>query len=161
MVLSEYAARHPGYRFRVLATDLSTEVLEEARRAVYTSDVVAPIPAALRTKYLMRSKSSDGRHRVVPELRKLVELRRLNLMDRNFQIPERMDAIFCRNVLIYFSRTTQRDLVMKLANQLRPNGLLLVGHTETLHGMDLPLSQVAPSIYVKDGRQSRLKVLRR
>jgi chemotaxis protein methyltransferase CheR len=161
MVLSEYAATHPGVQFRVLGTDLSTDVLHRARTAVYTDAVVEPVPPALRAKYLMRSKNGDGRYRVVPELRMLVELHRLNLMDRDFGIAEPMDAIFCRNVLIYFARSTQRDLVTRLADRLRPGGYLFVGHTDSLHGMDLPLTSISPSVHVKDGRPRRLRVIPR
>jgi len=161
MVLSEYAAKRPGLQFRVLGTDLSNDALDRARTAVYTEAVVEPVPPALRSKYLMRSKNGDRRYRIVPELRMRVELRRLNLMDRDFAIAEPMDAIFCRNVLIYFARSTQRDLVSRLANRLRPGGFLFVGHTDSLHGMDLPLTSVSPSVHVKDGRPPRLRVIRR
>ena len=160
MVLSEYAREHPGFRFRVLATDLSNDILERARTAVYSRDEVEPVPPALRARYLLRSKAGDGRHRVAPELRQLVEFRRLNLMDRDFGIPERMDAIFCRNVLIYFSRSTQRELVARFGHQLRAGGYLFLGHTETLHGMDLPFRAAGPTVHVKDGAQHRLRVLR-
>jgi len=161
MVVSEYAATHPAVQFRVLGTDLSNDALHRARAAIYTEAVIEPVPPALRSKYLMRSKNGDGRYRVVPELRMLVELHRLNLMDRDFGIPEPMDAIFCRNVLIYFSRSTQRDLVSRLADRLRPGGYLFVGHTDSLHGMDLPLTSVSPSVHVKDGRPPRLRVIQR
>ena len=148
MVLSEYAVTHPGFRFRILATDISTHVLEKAELAVYATDVVRPVPAALRKKYLMTSRApGSSRVRVVPELRRLVEFRRLNFMNADYAISEKADAIFCRNVIIYFDRQTQEQVLGKLARRLVPRGYLFVGHAETLHDMDLPLTPVAPALY--------------
>jgi chemotaxis protein methyltransferase CheR len=148
MVLSEYGLTHPGFRFRILATDISTSVLAKAEMGVYSSDVVSPVPAALKRKYLMGSREpGSSRVRVVPELRRLVEFRRLNFMDDNYGISERADAIFCRNVIIYFDRQTQEKVLRKLSRHLVPRGYMFVGHAETLHDMDLPLAPVAPALY--------------
>jgi chemotaxis protein methyltransferase CheR len=87
--------------------------------------------------------------RVVPELRKLVEFRRLNFMDDDYGLAERVDAIFCRNVIIYFNRETQERILRKLAECLVGGGYLFVGHAETLHTMRLPLTPVAPALYRK------------
>ncbi len=85
--------------------------------------------------------------RVVPELRRLVEFRRLNFMDADYGIAEKADAIFCRNVIIYFDRPTQEQVLQKLSHHLVPRGYMFVGHAETLHDMDLPLTPVAPALY--------------
>jgi len=148
IVLSEYAASHPGFRFRILATDISTTVLAKADRGVYTSDVVAPVPAALQRKYFLRSRDpASSQVRVAPELRRTVEIRRLNFMDADYGVREKADAIFCRNVIIYFDRPTQERILGNLANHLVPGGYLFVGHSETLHDMRLPLTPVAPALY--------------
>jgi chemotaxis protein methyltransferase CheR len=148
MVLTEYAITHPGFRFKILATDISTHVLEKAQTAVYSTDVVKPVPAALRKKYLMASRQPGSDSvRVVPELRRLIEFRRLNFMDADYAISEKVDAIFCRNVIIYFDRQTQQQVLGKLARRLVPRGYLFVGHAETLHDMNLPLDPVAPALY--------------
>lgn len=148
MVLSEYVQAHPGFSFRILASDISTTVLEKAEQAIYTSEVVAPVPAALRARYLMRGREPGSkRERVVPELRRLVEFRRLNFMESDYRVAEKANAIFCRNVIIYFDRPTQTNILRKLSDHLVPGGFLFVGHAETLHEMNLPLVQVAPSIY--------------
>jgi chemotaxis protein methyltransferase CheR len=151
MVLSEYAEKHPGFRFRIMATDISTTVLEKANRAVFTTQVVAPVPASMRSKYLMRSRK-PGSHevRVVPELRKLVEFRWLNFMDEDYGVEEKADGIFCRNVIIYFDRATQERILGKLVSHLVPGGYLFVGHAETLHDMHLAVSPVAPALYRRD-----------
>jgi chemotaxis protein methyltransferase CheR len=154
IVLSEYAAAHPGFRFKVLATDVSNTVLEKAHLGVFSADVVRPVAAELRKKYFLRSRDPDSnRMRVVPELRKLVEFRRLNFKEADFGMAEKADAIFCRNVLIYFDRPTQEQILQKLARHLVADGYMFVGHAEALHDMDLPLEPIAPATYRKvDGR---------
>jgi chemotaxis protein methyltransferase CheR len=148
IVLSEYAQAHPGFRFRILATDISTLVLAKADRGVYTSDVVAPVPAALKRKYFLRSRDPDSSQvRVTPELRHLIEFRRLNFMDADYGLAEKVDAIFCRNVIIYFDRPTQERILANLAGCLIREGYMFVGHAEALHDMNLPLVPVAPALY--------------
>jgi chemotaxis protein methyltransferase CheR len=150
MVMSEYAEAHPGFRFRILATDLSTRVLEKAQRGIYTTEGVEPVPPALRRKYLLRSRQPGSDEvRVVPELRRLLEFRRLNFMDADFGLAGQADAIFCRNVIIYFDRATQEAILRKLSRQLLPQGYLFVGHSETLHDMQLPLTAIGPALYRK------------
>jgi len=85
--------------------------------------------------------------RVVPELRRLIEFRRLNFMDADYGMTEKADAIFCRNVIIYFDRETQERVLQKLSRQLVPRGYMFVGHAETLHDMNLALVPVAPALY--------------
>jgi chemotaxis protein methyltransferase CheR len=156
MVLSEYALTHPGFRFRILATDISTTVLEKAAAGVYTEEVIGPVPSTLKRKYFMRSRDrGSNRVRVVPELRHTVEFRRLNFMDADYGLEERADGIFCRNVIIYFDRPTQERILKRLAMNLLPNGYMFVGHAETLHDMDLPLTPVAPALYRRVDAGSR------
>jgi chemotaxis protein methyltransferase CheR len=154
IVLSEYALTHPGFRFRILASDISNLVLAKAELGVYTKEVVAPVAPLLRQKYFMRSRDrSSNQVRVAPELRKLIEFRRLNFMDADYGLSEKVDAIFCRNVIIYFDRPTQERILQKLSSYLLPGGFMFVGHAETLHDMKLPLEPVAPALYRRvDGR---------
>ena len=148
IVLSEYARTHPGFRFRILATDISSTVLAKAEMGIYSSDVVNPVAKELKRKYFMRSRDAESdRVRVVPELRRLIEFRRLNFMDADYGLIEKADAIFCRNVIIYFDRPTQARILRKLSDHLVPHGFMFVGHAETLHDMDLPLAPVAPALY--------------
>jgi len=150
MVLSEYAQGCPGFRFSVLATDISTDVLAKAAKGIYKSEVVKPVPQNLQRKYFMRSRDpQSGLLRVVPELRDLVEFRRLNFMDDDFGLSELPEIIFCRNVIIYFDRPTQVRLLQKLTRHLAPGGYFFAGHSESLQGMDLPLVPAAPSVYRK------------
>ncbi len=150
MVLTEYALTHPGFRFKILATDLCTTVLEKAKTAIFKSDVVEPVPADWRRKYFMRSRDRGSKlFRVVPELRNQVEFRRLNFMDADYGLAEKADIIFCRNVIIYFDRPTQEAILQKLSRNLVPRGYAFLGHSETLHGLNLPLTPIAPALYRK------------
>jgi len=150
MVLDDYGRNHPGFRYRVLATDISTKVLAKAKLGVFNSEVVSPVPTELKRRYFMRSRDRDSDVlRVVPELRQRVEFRRLNFMDASFGLAQMVDAIFCRNVIIYFDRQTQERILQKLARQLVPGGYMFVGHAESLHDMQLPLLPVAPALYRK------------
>jgi len=148
MVLSEYVRTHPAFRFSILATDISTAVLARAETGVYSASAADPISPELRTRYLLRGRNAQSAHvRIVPELRRLVEFRRLNLMDPDYGLSQPADAIFCRNVIIYFDRPTQEKILRKLAFCLAPWGYLFVGHAESLHTMQLPLAPVAPALY--------------
>jgi chemotaxis protein methyltransferase CheR len=145
MVLAE-----AGCNFTVTATDISTKVLDKARLAIYDEERVAPVAQPLKRKYLMASRDRTRRlYRVVPELRQRVRFRRLNFMDTDFGFRSDMDIIFCRNVIIYFDRETQERLLNKFCTCLAPHGHIFMGHSETLMGMNVPLEQVAPTIYRK------------
>jgi chemotaxis protein methyltransferase CheR len=150
MVLSEYSQECPGFRFSVLATDISTSVLAKAALGIFKSELAGPVPPALRRKYFMRSRDPESDLvRVVPEVRALVEFRRLNFMDGDFGLAELPEIIFCRNVIIYFDRPTQVRLLKKLTSRLAPGGYFFAGHSESLQGMDLPLVPVGTSVYRK------------
>jgi len=152
MVLADFATSRFGYRYSVLGTDICSEVLDQAQRAVYPDDRIEPIPFAMRDKYLLRSKDRNARLvRIAPHLRVHVSFRRLNFMDRDYRLSAPMDLIFCRNVLIYFSRETQASIITHLCEHLRPGGYFFIGHSETLQGMGGSLRMVAPTIYQKDG----------
>jgi chemotaxis protein methyltransferase CheR len=152
MVMEEHRERCPGLDYSILATDISTRVLEKARAAIYPGERGAPLPRAWQQRYLMRGKDrAEGMVRVVPELRSRVRLARLNFQDQRWEGVERMDVIFCRNVLIYFERPFQIRIVGRLLDQLEPGGFLFLGHAEMLHGSGLGLRPVGPMVYRKDG----------
>ena len=148
MVVGEFGENHPGYRFSVIATDISTRVLKHGKAAIYEEERVLPVPLALKKKYLLRGKDSHkGYVKIAPGLRALVDFRRLNFMDSTYDIHEPIHVIFCRNVIIYFDRMTQERILQRLCRHLSPGGYIFMGHSEALHGMDLPLVQVAPTVY--------------
>lgn len=150
MVLAEVQSAQPDFRFQILATDISTRVLEVARRAVYPMERIEPVSPLHRKNYLLKGRDRRNPEvRIVPELRRLVRFGRLNFMAEEFGVSEKMDVIFCRNVIIYFDKATQEKLVRKFSNCLNPGGYLFLGHSESLHGYQTPFVQVAPTIYQK------------
>jgi chemotaxis protein methyltransferase CheR len=148
MVLAEFAREHPDLRFSLMATDISTRVLDRAREGIYDADRVQAVPLALKQKYVLKSKDR-GRSlvRIVPELRNAVQFKRLNLMEESFSFSEPLDVIFCRNVIIYFDRTTQEQLISRFCRVLKPEGYLFLGHSESVHGFDLPLRRLTSTVY--------------
>ena len=123
MILQEF-----GCNFIILATDISTKVLDRAKLAVYDDEQVGPVPDPFKKKYLLKSKDpAKSLYRVTPELREHVKFRRLNFMDGDFGFREPMDIIFCRNVIIYFDKPTQEKLLNKFCSPSLPEGIYLHG----------------------------------
>lgn len=149
MVLQDLVTAGKVARFSILGTDISTEVLKEARSAIYPRAFVAPVPSPMQQRYLMRSKDPrDDVVRVTPELRRQVHFERLNLMDEAYPFDRDVDVIFCRNVLIYFDRPTQQAVLSRLASHLRPGGYLMLGHSESMAGSGIDrLRSVVPTVY--------------
>ncbi|CAN5372161.1 protein-glutamate O-methyltransferase [soil metagenome] len=148
MVLDDFAGRYGGPSYGILATDLDTEVLETALAGIYRVELVAPVPMPLRQKYVIAARDAKRREvRIAPALRSAIGFARLNLMDDRYPIGEPMDVIFCRNVLIYFDKPTQLKVVTQLAGCLAQGGYLFLGHSESIAGLDLPLKQVANTVF--------------
>lgn len=148
MVIHEFFSKYKWMSYSILGTDISTRMLDSAKRAIYPDDVVAAVPAPYRQKYFMKGKGEQkGKQRVVPELRAKVEFRRLNFMDDDFGLAHKMDIIFCRNVIIYFDRQTQVELMAKFTKQFNSGGYLFTGHSESLEGMLDKMQKVGTSVY--------------
>ncbi len=117
---------------RILATDLNSAVLETAREGIYDIEAIEDVSKERREKWFRDlGREEEGLTRVHPTLQQLVTYRKLNLMNQ-WPMSGPFDAIFCRNVVIYFSRETQHALFDRFADLLRPGGLLILGHSETL-----------------------------
>lgn len=150
MVLSEFSAAYPDFRVSITASDICTQVLQTAKTAIYPEERTDPIPLNLKKKYLLRSREkTKSLVRISPQLRSLINFRRINFMDDDFGISEKMDIIFCRNVVIYFDKPTQQKLMRKFHRQLKPGGYLFIGHSETLSGLDVDFKAVASTVYRK------------
>jgi len=149
MVLDDMTRKGFRFRFRILGTDISTTVLRAARTAIYTLDMLAPVPPEFIKRYFLSSRDrSSDEVRVVPELRRMTNFMRMNLMDTSYPVDRDVDIVFCRNVLIYFERETQRKVVEQLCAHLRPGGYLMVGHSESMiHSVVPGLKQVQPTIF--------------
>jgi chemotaxis protein methyltransferase CheR len=150
MVLAEYGGSQPGFDFAILATDVSTKVLNRARAGIYQESQISPVPPDMRKKFLLRSRDNAARlARVVPELRQRVGFHQLNFMNGDYGIKDQFDAVFFRNVMIYFDRDTQQAVIGKICRHLVPGGYLFAGHSESLAGLDIPVTVVKASIYRK------------
>lgn len=149
MVMSDYLQSQAQDRdYFILATDLSTDVLQKAQKGIYSSDMMAPVPPDMMRRYVMRATNAHRQEmRVAPMLRQKVGFARMNLMDAKYPIGDPMHIIFCRNVLIYFDKQTQSQVLTRLCNSLAPGGYLFIGHSETVSGFDLPIRQVANTIF--------------
>ena len=138
----------PDWSVEIVATDISTKVLERALGAVYPIERLREIPNEYHQRFLLRGVGSQaGSFRVGPSARSAVRIQRENLVTGELAGLGRFDLILCRNVLMYFRPETRRQVLAKLIRQLTPTGELFVGHSESLHGMDLGVETVAPTIY--------------
>lgn len=148
MVAEDYFKDQRNASYSILATDLSTEVLRVARRGIYPSAFADPISETMRTRYVMEARRPDRDEvRIHPRLRSKVGFARLNLMNERYDIGEKVQIIFCRNVLIYFDKQTQEKVLQRLCDNLVPGGFLYVGHSETITGLNLPVRQVANTVF--------------
>ncbi len=150
MFLQEAIETTGPLNYEILATDISTEVLKKAASGIYGEDRIKDIPQNFRKKYLLRSKDpKSALVKIIPELRRKVTYKQLNLMGTDYRLDTLQDIIFCRNVLIYFDKETQKNVVQKLIKYLRPGGYLFIGHSESLFEMNLPLKQLMPATFQK------------
>jgi len=133
---------------RILATDVSTRMLGRAVRGNYDAAAVAGMPAPRRDRWF-RVGGTDGQrlYRIADELKRMIMFRRLNLNRTPYPIRGRFDAVLCRNVMIYFGQPLRRRIVAEMHRLIRPGGYLLIGHAETLLGMDEGFEFVQPSVY--------------
>ena len=138
------------FDYSILATDVSTKVLEKARNAVYSINSVKNIPVNIKKKYFFKDNNIESSEvKVIPGICQKVQFQYLNLMDDVFCLKNEMDIIFCRNVLMYFDKTTQETVLKKIIKYLTKGGYLFLGHSETIYNMNLPLKMVAPTIFQK------------
>jgi chemotaxis protein methyltransferase CheR len=134
-------------RIHILASDISSRALAAAERGAYETERFKDFPKDWFRKYLLRGSDRwEGWCRVKPPIRALVEFRRLNLIE-TFRPAQLFHVIFCRNVMIYFNKETQAQLVNRFASCLEPGGFLLIGHSESLTGLKHPYDYVKPAVY--------------
>lgn len=133
----------------ILATDIDTNVLAHAEAGVYAAARVESLPRARLQQFFRRGRGENAdRVRVVPELQQLIRFRQLNLM-QDWPVKGPLDLIFCRNVVIYFDKPTQRRLFARFAEKLAPDGYLIIGHSETLYNVSDAFELVGRTVYRK------------
>jgi len=135
---------------RILATDISTRVLQKCLKGEYGEAKVEPVPTQLRQRYFARVRN-DGEtvYAVSDELKKLITFRRLNLSEPPFPMKGPLDVVFCRNVMIYFDETVRKNLIGEIHRLLKPGGYMMIGHSESIAASHSGFRLVKPSVYVK------------
>ncbi|HLO77705.1 MAG TPA: CheR family methyltransferase, partial [Magnetospirillum sp.] len=150
MVLDDMVQRGGQFSFSILGTDICTDVIQRAACGVFPEDMATPVPPNFRRRYLMVARDQERREvRVVPELRRMVRFMHMNLLEDSYPLQQPADIVFCRNILIYFSKPNQGRVLERLCASMRPGGFLFLGHSETIAGLDLPLEQVATTVFVR------------
>lgn len=148
MLLLDHFPQHGDWQLEILATDLSTRVLDKAQAAVWPIVKAQEIPEKYLKQYMLRGTGSQhGKMKAGAEIRSLIRFERLNLNDERYPVTGRFDAIFCRNVLIYFDTPSRTRVIERLIDSLAPSGYLFVGHAESLNGITDRARQVMPTIY--------------
>lgn len=150
-VIEEFQEKNNPFRYQIYGSDISSKIIKQATDAIYPEERIVSIPAEMKKKYLLRSKDRNiSQVKIKPFIRNKTVFNRQNLMADRYHVPDKLDIIFCRNVLIYFNRTTQQRVLKKLINKLRNGGYLFLGHSESITGMDLPLTRIKPTIFKKE-----------
>ena len=152
MLLARSFPAEEGWDLQLLATDISNRVLEKARKGIYPITRAAELPDDLRHSFMLRGIAErQGEMKVRVEIQQMVDFRRLNLDQESEILEGPFDAIFCRNVLIYFDTASKRRVVANLVRHLMADGYLFVGHAENLNSVSSQLRSLEPTIYVKTG----------
>jgi len=149
MILNE-SFKSPTQDYRIWGSDISLKMLRLAKDAIYTETLAEEIPLNFKKKYLLKSKDkSKNLIRITEELRQKTTFERLNLMNETYQTPYKFDLVMLRNVLIYFDRITQNEVIRKVVDTINPGGYLILGHSESILKNEFPLEVIAPTIFKK------------
>lgn len=136
-----------GWDVRILASDIDTHVLQTAAAGVYNDKDVSELPPALLRRWFLRGKEANaGRVRAKDALREMIDFRRVNLIEP-WTVPGPFDAVFCRNVVIYFDKPTQKQLFDRFADAIVPQGHLFIGHSESLFKISDRFELIGQTIY--------------
>lgn len=151
MVVDDYFSTSHHMAYRINATDISTTVLDTARKGIYARERTAPVSKDFLKRYMLRSKDREvKRTRIKPGLRDKIDFHRFNLKEFHKYPSHKYHIVFCRNVIIYFDKHDQEKVLNGLCNSLVPGGFLFLGHSETLSGLKMPLTNVSPTVYRKE-----------
>ena len=144
MVLNESIREITNWDARILATDIDTEMVDHGRRGIYPAEFIGDIPAEFRERYTVRA--GVGAFKMARELQNLIAFRHLNVLGP-WPMGGPFDMIFCRNVVIYFDKQTKQELFDRFAEILSPDGLLFIGHSESLFKVSKRFKMVGQSVY--------------
>lgn len=153
LVKDFFGFEHNMWDTKILATDISTEVLAQAVEGKYDSSQIEVLPERWKRRFLHPLK--EGRYEIVPEIKNEVIFRQFNLMDK-FPFKRKMHIVFLRNVMIYFDKETKKQLIQKVYDVMEPGGYLFIGRTETIDRCSVPFELIQPSIFRKQEGRDRL-----
>lgn len=151
ITLNEISEKFKSFNYTIVATDISTRMLNIAKKGIYTYEKVRNIPIELLKKYFLKGvNKEEGNVKIKPELQLKITFKHQNLLNEKIDLDIlNYDIIFCRNVLIYFNKETQKKVLENLCKQLKKGGILFIGYSESIIGLPLPLKHLQPSIYMK------------
>lgn len=150
LLLADYYAGKPAAKWTIDCTDISTKILKKAQEAIFPGERLKDVPPAMVEKYFQKGMGEwEGHYRVRDDVKKHLTFQRLNLLGARYPFKEPYDVIVCRNVMIYFDKKTQEELVNKFWPLLKPGGYLFIGHAESLTGTQHQYKMIKPAIYQK------------
>lgn len=156
MLLLAHLPADEGWHHHILATDISTKCLARVEAAEWSLERAQEIPRPYLKRFMLRGTGTrEGTMKAMPELRAIVESRRVNLHEAELGVAGPFDLVFCRNALIYFDAASKRAAVDRLLDRLDPSGFFFLGHAETLNGVSDRAVSVQPTIYAPGARRAR------
>lgn len=133
---------------RIIASDIDSNVLKKASQGVYKLEQLENFSQAQKKRFFHRGTGANsGLVKVVPELQKLIEFKKINLMDNDWDIPNQLDVVFCRNVMIYFDKETQLQILSKIVKKMRPGSRYFAGHSENFGHVNTVLKALGKTVY--------------
>lgn len=148
ITVREFFRNSHDWDINILATDIDTNVLQRARDGVYRDDQIQDVSNRLLQSYFLRGKGDKrGMVKISDDLKSLISFQHLNLFDPSWPMKDPLDIIFCRNVIIYFNKETQYKLINRMTQNLKPGGYIILGHSESLHGLENGLVHVKKNVY--------------
>lgn len=150
ITVCEYFVGKPGWDIKIYASDIDTNVLETAQRGTYKEDRLAPVKLEYKIKYFThRETEREKEYTAKPILKDLLIFKKINLLEEPYPIQEKIDIIFCRNVIIYFDKPTQQKIFSQMEKILVDDGILIIGHSETMFGISENFKFLGHTIYQK------------
>ncbi|HNX60595.1 MAG TPA: CheR family methyltransferase, partial [Spirochaetota bacterium] len=148
MTVFQYYKANASAFVKILATDIDTQVLSTAVNGEYKEDLISGMDQSMIRKYMIPGK--EGSYRMIDEVKNIITFKRLNLLDPEYPMRKKFNCIFCRNVVIYFDKPTQKRLFEKFHDYLEDDGFLFVGHSENLSGLTDKFKLMGRTVYRKD-----------
>jgi len=144
----DYFHGKPGWDIKIFASDIDTNVLTHADKGIYKEDRFTSVNKDIVTKHFTQVQTNEGKeYKVKPYIRELISFRKVNLMDNSYPFIEKMDIVFCRNVIIYFDKPTQKKIFNNIEKVMQEDGILIIGHSETLFGISDSFKFIGHTIY--------------